>query len=98
MTDQERLTQGFNRHRRAAEAVTLANDHDPLCPAARKADMETGGGIVMAFCACPLIAKVREDMLAKCIAAVEAVGVLKDTSWQMRQQALSALHALQEKP
>jgi hypothetical protein len=46
--------------------MILANDHDPLCPAARKADMETGGGIVMAFCACPLIAKVREDMLDRC--------------------------------
>ena len=40
--------------------------HDPLCPAARNADMETGGGVVIAFCACPLIAKVREDMLSRC--------------------------------
>lgn len=80
-------------------------NHDPLCPAARKADMETGGGIVMAFCACPLIDKVREDMLAKCIAAVEALDVCwyADNACQSPNHGILndvylALRALQEKP
>ena len=51
--------------------------HDPLCTWRQAEEADAGdprrwlaGGL--AVCDCTLIAKVREDMLAKCIAAVEA--------------------------
>ena len=47
--------------------------HDPLCPQQPRDD---GTTLTMldgkpVYCTCALIAKVREDMLAKCIAALE---------------------------
>ncbi len=57
MTDQEMLNQTSNRHSRAGYAMT----HDPLCQIKNPHPDWTR-------CAsCYFIAKVREDMLAKCI-------------------------------
>ena len=39
--------------------------HDPVCPC------NEAGHTHYAFCRCDLIAKVRQDMLAKCIATLE---------------------------
>jgi hypothetical protein len=49
--------------------------HDPLCPwrQAEESDGPNRWLTGVAVCECGLIAMVREDMLAKCIAAVEAV-------------------------
>lgn len=65
MTDQETLTQGLDRHRRAAEATTLANDHDPLCPPGVK---PPGNCWV-----CQVIATARHEERLKYAALVEYV-------------------------
>jgi len=76
--------------------------HDPLCPVLSPQRWDR----YPFSCCCDLIAKVREDMLAKCIAAVAAC---ESTSWHRRYEgpwkyrierddALAALRALQEKP
>jgi hypothetical protein len=79
------------------------SDHDPLCPQQPRDDGTTltmldGKPI---YCLCDLIAKVRDDMLAKAIAAVEWLhdheapyDAHKDALWN----AMTALRALQEKP
>jgi hypothetical protein len=48
--------------------------HDPLCPvlSPQRWDRYPFG------CCCGLIAKVREDMLAKCIAVIEAMPTICD--------------------
>ena len=65
MTDQETLTQGSNRHSHAGEAVTLANDHDPLCPPGVK---PPGNCWV-----CQVIATARHEERLKYAALVEYV-------------------------
>lgn len=79
--------------------------HDPLCTWRQAEEADAGdprrwlaGGL--AVCDCALIAKVREDMLTKCIAAVaELPGHLRmGVLFIDRTFALSAMQALQEKP
>ncbi len=68
--------------------------HDPLCPMWSK--VWAGDR-----CECELIAKVQEDMLATCIAAVEDLHPKhcfpSDHPYQMKRAAIAALRALQEK-
>jgi hypothetical protein len=67
--------------------------HDPLCLGSRlPEDMNWP-----ARCDCELIAKVREDMLAKCIAAVDAAVAEWEGEWSI-DDIYRALCALQEKP
>lgn len=47
------------------------SDHDPLCPQGGGASITTTEGLGDFPCLCDLIAKVREDTIAKCIAAVD---------------------------
>lgn len=52
-------------------------NHDPLCPFAKWDDVDCyqhDAGVRI----CDLIAKVRQDMLAKCIAAVQAIPDSRD--------------------
>jgi len=73
--------------------------HDPLCTWRQAEEADAGdpcrwlaGGL--AVCDCDKIAKVREDMLAKCIAAVWESGL-----YDMEKEAIGEiLRALQEKP
>jgi len=65
MTDLETLTQGLDRHSRAGEAVTLANDHDPLCPPGVK---PPGNCWV-----CTVLGKARQEERQKYAALVEYV-------------------------
>ena len=48
--------------------------HDPLCPCASHPKFCEGCTPQCGTCQCDLIAKVRADMLARCIEAVEALG------------------------
>jgi hypothetical protein len=61
--------------------------HDPLC---------MNEWLVTEQCHCVLIAKVREDMLDKCIAAVQATITSAPTLGQ--KKAIAALQALQDTP
>jgi uncharacterized protein YifN (PemK superfamily) len=70
--------------------------HDPLCQIKNPHPHWTR-------CAsCYFIAKVREDMLAKCVAAVEDLHPKhcfpSDHPYQMKRAAIAALRALQERP
>ena len=70
-------------------------NHDPLCPSLQYVVL---GDRV---CVCYTIAKVRREMLEKCIAAVEDLFGAKDESlhWLLDGDAvLAALRALEEKP
>ena len=77
------------------------SDHDPLCPQQPRDDGTTltmldGKPI---YCLCDLIAKVREDELAKCIEVIDDMVI--DTvgnSAATVDQVLDALRGLQEKP
>ena len=77
------------------------SDHDPLCPQQPRDDGTTltmldGKPI---YCLCDLIAKVREDELAKCIEVIDDMVI--DTvgnSASTVDQVLDALRGLQEKP
>ena len=71
--------------------------HDPLCPAKNDPDPKCHS--------CHLIDKVREDMLAECIAAVEAQQMYASTVEEImvgfdcaKREILRALRALQEMP
>ena len=75
--------------------------HDPLCPFAKWDDVDCyqhDAGVRI----CDLIAKVREDMLAKCLAAVEAL-MREDEHWgdsgwnNALYEIERALRALEEK-
>ena len=76
------------------------SDHDPLCPQQPRDDGTTltmldGKPI---YCLCDLIAKVREDELAKCIEVIDDMVI--DTvgnSAATVDQVLDALRGLQEK-
>lgn len=54
------------------------------------------------WCLCPVIAKVREDMLAQCIAQIEMCSVHIEVEdgmeWLRLSDVLDALNELQEKP
>jgi hypothetical protein len=75
--------------------------HDPLCAMARDTDASDYG-----WCMCPLISKVREDTLARCIAAMEAIPPTAQHVDEIgmislvydKGEILTALQALQEKP
>ena len=77
------------------------SDHDPLCPQQPRDDGTTltmldGKPI---YCLCDLIAKVREDELAKCIEVIDEMVI--DTAGNSAatvDQVLDALRGLQEKP
>jgi len=66
--------------------------HDPLCPAKNDPDPKCHS--------CHLIDKVREDMLAECMAAVDAR--IRPTLHPLENagigEALAALRALKDKP
>jgi hypothetical protein len=71
--------------------------HDPLCPAKNDPDPKCHS--------CHLIDKVRQDMLARCIAAVEAQQMYASTVEEImvgfdcaKREILRALRALQEMP
>ena len=73
--------------------------HDPLCPFAKWDDVDCyqhDAGVRI----CDLIAKVREDMIAECIAAVD--DRIRPTLHPLENagigEALAALRDLQEKP
>lgn len=66
--------------------------HDPLCPSTDATESE-----YCALCHCDLIAKVREDMLAKCIAAVEFLHDNNSDQASAFWYAICELRALQEK-
>jgi hypothetical protein len=71
--------------------------HDPLCPL----NDEQWPKHPLEKCHyCDLIANVRQDMLAECIAAVDALEPETQFSgpYQMRRAAIDTLRALQEKP
>lgn len=80
--------------------------HDPLCPIHEVAEAADdvpldGRPWEYLFCECELIAKVRKDMLAKCIALVaetyrESPKTLSDD--EAHELSVDALRALQEKP
>ena len=77
-------------------------NHDPLCSQQPRPDGNTltmSDGVPI-FCLCDLIDKVRQDMLAKCIAAVDAR--IRPTLHPLENagigEALAALRALEEKP
>ncbi len=63
--------------------------HDHRCPSLRY--------VVLGHrvCVCPVIAEVREDMLTKCIEAVESLTFF---SGDDKEQALASMRALQGKP
>ena len=71
--------------------------HDPLCPFAGSlsapSDCETPSGWRL----CYLIGKVREDMLAQCIAAVDEIAKTYPSDSISSLRVLAALRALQEK-
>jgi len=63
---------------------TYVSAHDPLCPW-RRAEESDGPERWLtgtAVCECDLIAMVREDMLATCIAAVEAAPAWTDIPFE----------------
>jgi hypothetical protein len=67
--------------------------HDPLCPFAKWDDVDCyqhDAGVRI----CDLIAKVRDDMLAKAIAAVDGLGTYGIDSSPNLGDALAALRAL----
>ena len=68
--------------------------HDPLCPinAAREHHWQ--------LCLCGIIAEVRQDMLAKCIAAVEELLGPDDEQlrWLMDDAVLATLRGLEDQP
>ena len=66
--------------------------HDPRCPSLRYVVL---GGRV---CVCETIAQVRQDMLGKCIAAVEWSHDHNPEHAQGLWLALTELRALKEKP
>ena len=72
--------------------------HDPLC--LRLDECATGVCLCeRCECECVLIAKVREDMLAKCIALIEESVPWSTENWiavDERAAILTALRALQE--
>ena len=86
--------------------------HDPLCTWRQAEEADAGdprrwlaGGL--AICDCDKIAKVREDMLAKCIkATIRTSGIYINLSsplpplrkWIDEMDIVAALRALQEKP
>lgn len=83
--------------------------HDPLCTWRQAEEADAGdprrwlaGGL--AVCDCDLIAKVREDMLAKCIEVVTEMPLPEDLwldwggEYGIKSQILTDLRALQEKP
>jgi hypothetical protein len=78
--------------------------HDPLCPYRPEYQ---GQGATTPYvasiqyathvdCQCELIAKVRKDMLAKCIAMVDDLA--SDDWYWPRRRLMARLLALQEKP
>ena len=67
--------------------IPECDPHDPMCPSMDESESE-----YCSLCHCHLIAKVREDMLAKCIAAVETFDDVDQI-----QLILAALRVLQEK-
>jgi hypothetical protein len=87
--------------------VKVIHPHDALCPSLNCIDSGCED-----CCRCDLIARVRQDMLAKCIAAVEALEPLLfvdkhhggydccgcSTLDALHEDALAAMRALQEKP
>ena len=80
--------------------------HDPLCTWRQAEEADAGdprrwlaGGL--AVCDCDKIAKVRADMLAKCIELIEESVPWSTGNWiavDERAAILAALRALQEKP
>jgi hypothetical protein len=71
--------------------------HDPLCPGCVAADGLCDSNC--AACQCDLIAKVRDDMLAKCIAAINAIEPYHMQAQLYRREEIdAALRALEEKP
>jgi hypothetical protein len=73
--------------------------HDPLCVQLYRQVIPTTAERCIA---CSVITKVREDTLAKAIAAVENLHPKhcfpSDHPYQMKRAAIAALRALQEKP
>lgn len=69
--------------------------HDPLCPINQYRGFPDPTGLAAAaVCRCDLIANVREDMLAECIAAV-----WESSLYDMEKEVIEEiLRALQEKP
>jgi hypothetical protein len=65
--------------------------HDPMCPSMDESESE-----YCSLCHCHLIAKVREDMLAKCIAAVEAWALENPHEHPSPNRIITALRALLE--
>lgn len=83
-------------------------NHDPLCSQQPRPDGNTltmSDGVPI-FCQCDLIAKVRQDMLAKCIAALPHDTHCLDTWYDDKASECfcesaacdRALRALEEKP
>jgi len=72
-------------------------DHDPLCPLIVDG---VEGPLHLYECPCDLIAKVRQDMLAKCIAAVEELLGPDDEQlrWLMDDAVLATLRGLEDQP
>jgi hypothetical protein len=83
-------------------------DHDPLCPwntrscsCGADSSQRTEHHLYCRKmnCQCDLIAKVREDMLAKCIAAINAIEPYHMQAQLYRREEIdAALRALEEKP
>ena len=76
--------------------------HDPLCPWKPQVIGSTDGQAAApaVACACDLIAKLREDMLSKCITLIEE-SPWSSGNWHAvdeRAAILTALRALPEKP
>jgi len=79
--------------------------HDPLCTCAPDS-CESPCLLGYCYCECELIAKVREDMLVKCIAAVQQAldkfweeSDADELGWlEQHELYVAALRALQEKP
>ena len=78
-------------------------NHDPLCPMTEGKSNPLWKAVAPVYdliCECDLIAQVREDELAKCIAAVD--DRIRPTLHPLENagigEALAALRDLQEKP
>lgn len=69
--------------------------HDHLCPQPVRELSRPGLTVIAGTCHCATIAKVREDMLTKCIEAVESLTFF---SGDDKEQALASMRALEGKP
>ena len=68
------------------------SEHKPECPHADPRKATFYGG----YCVCPLLRACEQRVLDAAREAVAGVGVRKDTSHDMRVQALAAIDALRE--